>query len=70
MSRPLDPIPMPYVDPKKKEEAEDTVIPYDYRSCNEDMQGTLIFLRHKLVSNNQIDMATLKATRRGTTPRR
>ena len=39
MSRPLDPIPMPYVDPKKKEEAEDTVIPYENRGCAEDMQG-------------------------------
>ena len=40
MSRPHDPIPMPYVDPKKKEEAEDTVMPYEKRGCDEDTQGT------------------------------
>ena len=39
MSRPHDPIPMPYVDPKKKEEAEDTVMPYEKRGCDEDTQG-------------------------------
>ena len=44
MSRPLDPIPMPYVDPKKKEEAEDTVIPFENRGCAEDMQGMSKFV--------------------------
>ena len=42
MSRPLDPIPMPYVDPKKKkDEAEDKdkVIPYEKGGSAEDMQG-------------------------------
>ena len=58
MSRPLDPIPMPYVDPKKVGAGDDTVIPYDgeRRACDKNTQGTT-----RIWNPNNLMMATLPA---------
>ena len=70
MSRPLDPIPMPYVDPEKKkeEEAKDTVIPYEERGCDDHIQGASDILTGFKISNKQ-NLIILQI-RRGTAPRR